>query len=151
MINISEIVKDWKVVDGWKVAPAGLDWIEENSWIKVGENVTIGDDVKIGDWVKISYCVKIGENAQLSPGFRFPEHLYLGPNSKNHVVIGYADGYWKQVCEVDGVAYIGAGCQWFTLSEAKKHWENHRQDRTLTLILLASAFKYADHMGLKYE
>ena len=48
------------------------------------------------------------------------------------------------MANVDGVAYIGAGCRWFTLQDAIKHWEK-REDRVLTRIIIESAIAIANH------
>lgn len=37
MRNLSEIVKAWPVVDGWSVAPEGIDFCEAGTRIKVGD------------------------------------------------------------------------------------------------------------------
>ena len=50
------------------------------------------------------------------------------------------------MANVDGVAYIGAGCRWFTLQDAIKHWEK-REDRVLTRIIIESAIAIAKHKG----
>lgn len=62
--------------------------------------------------------------------------------------IGFADGYGKGLADVDGVAYIGAGCRWFTLAEAHAHWDG-REDRVLTSCLLKAADALAQHYGLR--
>jgi len=40
MRNLSEIVKAWPVVDGWSVAPEGIDFCEAGTRIKVGSHLT---------------------------------------------------------------------------------------------------------------
>jgi hypothetical protein len=49
------------------------------------------------------------------------------------------------------VAYISAGCRWFTLSEAIAHWSNHAKDRRHTVCLLESAKAIATMRGWKWE
>lgn len=49
------------------------------------------------------------------------------------------------------MAWIGAGCRWFTLAEALKHWGAHDEDRSLTLCLMQAAKAVADLRGWKYE
>ena len=118
MINISEIVKTWEVVDGWHIS-AGV------SWCRKGFRVRIGSDVRIGS----GHIVQTG--------------------SRPICTLGLADGYQKSLSAVDGVAYIGAGCRWFTLDDAIKHWSNHDEDRNMTLCLLESAKAVAKLKGLK--
>lgn len=123
MINISKISSTWGITDGWRVAPAGLDWIKE------------GHRIKPGNYCKLGYGCTLGDRC------------ILGDKAKNSVDIGHADGYRKCIASVNGVAYIGAGCRWFTLAEAREHWQNHEQDRALTLCLLESAAAIAKHNG----
>jgi len=51
---------------------------------------------------------------------------------------------------VDGVAYIGAGCQWFTLAAAQRHWAD-RGSRALTRALLLAAAQIARVKGWRME
>jgi hypothetical protein len=48
-------------------------------------------------------------------------------------------GNRKCIAQVNGVAYIGAGCRWFTLSEAIIHWNGKADACELTLCQLESA------------
>ena len=64
--------------------------------------------------------------------------------------LGHADGYGKSLCNKDGVAYIGAGCRWFTLAEALRHWDN-KPDRVETMCLMQSAIFLAGYHGLAFE
>jgi len=70
----------------------------------------------------------------------------VGPRSSDAVDIGWADGYRKCIAQVDGVAYIGAGCRWFTLAQALKHWDN-KPDRVLTMCLMHAAIAIAQSKG----
>ena len=71
----------------------------------------------------------------------------IGEKSSEAIDLGWADGYRKCIAQVDGVAYIGAGCRWFTLANALNHWENHSQDRTTTMCLLMAAISIAEVKG----
>ena len=62
----------------------------------------------------------------------------------------FCDGYHKTLFSVYGVAWILAGCRWFTLADAKKHWGG-RKDRVFTRASLHSAVALAKHFGLKEE
>jgi len=55
------------------------------------------------------------------------------------------------LCAVGDVAYIGAGCRWFTLGEALRHWENHEEDRRATMALMEGAKALATLNNLKWE
>ena len=125
MIYLDEATKDWKTDGTWKIAPAGLDWIEE------GNYVTLGDGVKLGNYVTL------GNGAQIKAG-------------TEAIDLGWADGYRKCIAQVDGVAYIGAGCRWFTLADALKHWDD-KDDRVLTMCLMQSAIYIAGYKGWSHE
>ena len=95
----------------------------------------------------------------ISPGCNFSakgnyvslgDDVSLGDGCKNAVDIGFADGYRKCLAEVNGVAYIGAGCRWFTLADALKHW-GEKEDRKLTMCLMQSAIAIADLNGWKHN
>jgi len=43
--------------------------------------------------------------------------------------LGITDGYRKTLCSVEGSAWIAAGCRWFALKDALRHWRHHREDR----------------------
>ena len=72
--------------------------------------------------------------------------IKLGDNAEDPIDLGFVEGYRKCIANVDGVAYIGAGCRWFTLQEAIRHWEN-RKDRVLTKVLMKYALEIAKHKG----
>jgi uncharacterized protein YjbI with pentapeptide repeats len=60
----------------------------------------------------------------------------------------FSEGYSKTLCDVDGVAWILAGCRWFTLAEARKHWAE-RDDRPITRAMLEGIAAVAKLRGLK--
>jgi hypothetical protein len=61
----------------------------------------------------------------------------------------HVDGWPKTLCAINGVAYILAGCQWFTLADARKHWSK-RPDRTNTLAMLTGIEIVAKQWKLKF-
>ena len=75
----------------------------------------------------------------------------IGDFASEVIDLGSADGYRKCIANVNGVAYIGAGCRWFTLSEAVKHWESHDENRDLTLCLMQSAIHIAGLKGWAFS
>jgi serine acetyltransferase len=92
MLNISDIVKSWKVnAYGWSVAPAGVSWCEEGNKIKVGEGVNIGEGAfidegaSIGEGTSIGACafiaerVSIGAGASIGEGSSIGEDASIGP------------------------------------------------------------------------
>ena len=130
MISLDEVTKDWERDGVWKIAPAGLAWIKDGAHIAIGEGATIGEEARIGAWARI------GEGAR------------IGPKSSDAVDLGWADGYRKCVAQVGGVAYIGAGCRWFTLDSAIAHWAAAPAGtRDLTQCLLQSAIHIAGLRG----
>jgi hypothetical protein len=132
--DIGEITATWKKDEyGWQIAPSNL------TWIKAGARVRVGEGARIDEGAIIAKETRIGERA------------YIGPRACNPVDIGSADGSRKCIAEVDGVAYIGADCWWFTLDDALEHWGNHPEDRTMTLALLESAKAIANLKGWKWS
>ena len=63
-------------------------------------------------------------------------------------VIPQVEGYTKTLAAVDGVAWVLAGCRWFTLAEARLHWAN-RPDRAATYALLEVVAALAKARGLR--
>jgi hypothetical protein len=72
----------------------------------------------------------------------------IGGNSTDAIDLGWADGYRKCICQVKGVAYIGAGCRWFTLDDAMAHWSN-KPDREITMCLMMAALHIVYLRGWK--
>lgn len=126
MIDISEIVATWPVVDGWRISP-GVEWCADGRRVRVGANCKAGDGFVAGD------------------GFR------AGDNARPIAALGIVDGYVKSLCAVGDVAYIGAGCRWMTLADAFRHWSNHDRDRRMTLCLLEAARAMAKLHELREE
>ena len=124
----------WATRDDWSIAPDGLDWINPGSRIICADGASIGNDVCIGNGASVGSYASIGNGAS------------VGPRSSDAVDIGWADGYRKCIAQVDGVAYIGAGCRWLTLAQALKHWDN-KPDRVLTMCLMNSAVAIAQSKG----
>jgi hypothetical protein len=132
--DIGAIAATWeKDKHGWQIAPVGLDWIECGARVFIDEGAIIGAGASIGE------RASIGEGA------------IIGEGASNPVDIGWADGCRKCIAEVDGVAYIGAGCHWFTLDEAVAHWGNHNEDRTMTMALMESAKAIANAKGWQWS
>ena len=141
MFNATEIFKTWEkhpTAEGYRLVPSGT------TWAKTGAGVSLGDDVSLGNDVRLGAGVSLGDDVSLGAG------AVVGANSTEAIDLGFADGYRKTLCCVGGIAYIGAGCRWFTLSEAIKHWGNHNKNRKRTLCLLESAKALADLEGWKY-
>ena len=121
MIEAGKIAALWPKNDyGWSIAPSGLGWIAE------------GARARIGEWARIGEGASIGANASWA------------------LDLGFADGYRKCIANVKGVAYIGAGCRWFTLAEALRHWDN-KPGRIETMCLMQSAIYLAGYHGLVFE
>ena len=142
MISLDEVTKDWERDGVWKIAPAGLAWIKDGAHIAIGERATIGEWARIGERATIGEWARIGEWAAIGEG------AAIGPKSSDAVDLGWADGYRKCVAQVGGVAYIGAGCRWFTLDSAIAHWAAAPAGtRDLTRCLLQSAIHIAGLRG----
>ena len=168
LINISEIAATWPVKAGWKIAPAGLAWIAEGSRIQLGVNCLLdtwcrlGDECVLGNWCRLGDSCRLGDECRLGDGCRlgdscrlgdeccFGDGCVLGKGAADPIDLGFTDGYRKVIAQVQGVAYIGAGCRWFTLEEAQEHWQ-HRGDRALTRCALEAAKAIATAKGWKTQ
>jgi FAD/FMN-containing dehydrogenase len=119
MINISKAVASWPTDSwGWSISP-GVKWCKAGARIIVmGNQATLGDGAIIGE--RATWAIDIGA----------------------------ANGYRVCVAEVNGVAYVGAGCRWFTLSAALKHMQD--DDRIELRCLLESAIAIAGYRGLGF-
>lgn len=117
--------------------------IEKEVWI--GRNTILHSGVVIGP------DCSIGEHCSIDPGTYLGKGVTMGEDAKSPVYLGHTDGYSKIVAEVNGVAYIGAGCRWFPLAEALHHWKNRTEDRALTLCLMEAAIAVAKLRGWNYQ
>ena len=88
------------------------------------------------------------EGASIGERARIGEWARIGEGASDPIDLGSHEGYRKVIAQVDGVAYIGAGCRWFTLTEAASHWEN-RDDRPITKAMLVFAREIARIKGWK--
>ncbi|MDT8328447.1 MAG: hypothetical protein RQ750_13870 [Roseovarius sp.] len=146
--DIGAIVATWdKDESGWQIAPVGLEWIDAGARVSIGPRAFIGEGARIRPRAFIGECVSIGPRARIGQDVSIGEGAVIGEGARNPVDIGWADGYRKCIAEVKGVAYIGAGCRWFTLTAALDHWGNHEEDRTMTLALMESAKAIANANG----
>jgi len=134
MIDIHAASREWKNDGNWVIAPAGLAWIKEGARARIGEWARIGEGASIGEWASIGAQASIGAGAR------------IGDKSSGAIDLGFAEGYRKCIAEVDGVAYIGAGCRWFTLADAIKHW-SLKEGRDITNCLMMSAIHIAAIKG----
>jgi hypothetical protein len=71
----------------------------------------------------------------------------VGDRASDIFDLGYADRYRKVIAQVDGVAYIGAGCRWFTLDDAIAHWQSAGKSRRDTMALMLAAKEIARLRG----
>ena len=145
MIWIEEISRNWKRDGDWRIAPAGLAWIAEGHRIIVGNGTSIGDRASIGNGTRIGNGTSIGDDASIG------DRASIGDDASEVIDLGFVDGYRKCIAGVNGVAYVGAGCRWFTLAEAIKHWESHEKNRDLTLCLMQSAIHIAGLKGWAFS
>ena len=172
MIDISKEVADWPVVGDWSVSP-GVEWCDKGNLVIVGRNCKLGRPGRVGNFFKVGDDFRAGvhfysgDSFRAGKGFRAGDFFWAGvrfyvginfragdyvcsgddfkagDNARFIAALGCVDGYPKSLCAVRDVAYIGAGCRWFTLSEAFEHWEYHDQDRRMTVCLLAAAREMA--------
>jgi len=110
-------------------------------WASIGEGASIGKGASIGEWARI------GERASIGEGARIGERASIGERAREAIDLGSYEGYRKAIAQIDGVAYIGAGCHWFTLEDAKKHWAGRAADRPITQAMLVMASEIARLKG----
>ena len=158
MISLDEATKDWARDGIWKIAPAGLNWIKEGAWARIGEGASIGEGARIGDRASIGEgahigdrahigaWASIGEGARIGDRASIGDRAHIGEGAEESIDLGWADGHRKCIAQVKGVAYIGAGCRWFTLADALKHWGS-KPNRELTMCLMQSAVFIAGYKG----
>ena len=119
------------------------------NWATIGNGATIGDNAKIGHYTKIGYYATIGDGATIGDWAAIGDNAKIGNGTEEFIEIGRADGYIKIICMVKGVAYIGAGCRWFTLAEALIHWKT--PGREMTMCLMQSAIAIATLKGWRFD
>ena len=117
----------------------------------IGQCALIEQDAVIGQCALIEQDAVIGVGASIGQGATIGQGARIERHARWIACVGFADGYYKDLCVVGDVAYIGAGCHWFTLSEALRHWGNHPEERQDTLDLMQAAVAIAKRRGLKLE
>ena len=115
-----------------------------------GWRVLDGKHIKLGAYVKLGIGVKLGNGVKLGDGVKLGNGVTLGIGVTEVIDLGHCEGWRKALACVDGVAYIAAGCRWFTLSEAVRHWAD-RGDRPLTRALMIAAVKIAEIKGWNHH
>ena len=116
------------------------------AWARIGEEARIGAWARIGDRASIGAWAHIGAWASIGDRAIIGEGAHIGEGAEESIDLGWADGYRKCIAQVKGVAYIGAGCRWFTLADALKHWGS-KPNRELTMCLMQSAVFIAGYKG----
>ena len=150
MLDLTALVSNWPINEhGWRVAPADCPHFPPGAWVRVGENCVAGNGFAAGYGFLAGDDFRAGNGFTAGYGFRAGDDFRAGNNAVPIANIGTCDGYAKSLCSVNGVAYIGAGCRWFTLDEAIAHWSNHQSDRSMTLCLMESAKALAKLKGLR--
>ena len=109
-------------------------------------------EIDVSHWAKISiWSIAPAGLDWITEGSRLIVGRYasIGAGSSDAIDIGWADGYRKCIAQVNGIAYIGAGCRWFTLADALAHWSD-KENRKLTMCLMRAAVAIADEKGWKH-
>ena len=98
---ISDIVREWPVIDSWSISP-GVPWCAEGNRVRVCEggmarvietlsigdsvtidtNVVLGMFVKIGDGSTIHQWSRIGDNVSIEPHVTIREHVIIDGHSR---------------------------------------------------------------------
>ena len=128
-------------------------WVSGNASVsgdaRVSGNASVYGDAYVHGNASVYGDASVSGNASVSGGSVSGGSVLSGQHEWI-IKWAYCDGYSKIICEVEGVAMIGAGCRWFTLAEAIEHWNNHSETRDDTVALLEGAKAIADKKGLKY-
>lgn len=141
--------------------------------VKIGRSCMIGSDVYIGTGVHVSSYAAIGRFSSIGPNCEINssigQNTTMNRNTKCSVPIGPSasvrrgivvadlgevDGYRKVLVNCGGVAYISAGCRWFSLNKAIEHWTKSckvGKNRYATLQLMEVAKTIAIHKQLRLE
>ena len=133
------------------------DGVKLGNYVTLGDGVTLGNYVKLGNYVTLGDGVTLGGDVTLGDGVKLGNYVTLGDGVTlgNYVTdvidLGFCEGYRKAIAVVKGVAYIAAGCRWFTLHEAILHWQDRKEDRPITRIMIVSAIKIAKLKGWKLK
>ena len=132
------------------------------NWCRLGDSCRLGDECRLGNscrlgdecvldtWCRLGNSCRLGDECVLDTGCRLGDGCVLDKGAADPIDLGFTDGYRKVIAQVQGVAYIGAGCRWFTLEEAQEHWQ-HRGDRALTRCALEAAKAIATAKGWKTQ
>ena len=157
MINLSTEIASWAIdEDGWSISP-GVEWCTKGHRVRVGVQCTAGDYFTADDYFAVGDHFKAGDHFKSGDCFKSGNYFTAGDcftagdRATGIACLGFADWYWKSLSAVDGVAYIGAGCRWFTLAEAIRHWTNHEEDRRATMALMQAAKALAELHNLRHS
>jgi len=146
-MDIAKIVATWpKDEKGYAISP-GVAWLASGA---IGAKIKIGDGFKAGDGFTAGNWFTAGDGFIAGDGFTAGDGFIAGDDASDSIPLGCTYGYWKQISQVYGVAYIGSGCHWFTLADALKYWAG-KKDRELTMCIMEAAKAIADLKGWKYE
>ena len=117
----------------------------------IGPGAVIGRGAVIGPYAHIGSDAVIGSGTIIERDAVIGPYAVIGPNARWIACVGFADGYYKDLCAVGDVAYVSASCRWFTLGEALRHWGDHEEDRRATMALMEGAKALATLNNLKWE
>ena len=112
--------------------------LRDNSTVKDG--CILGNSTRVGTFAVVGNRVTVGDYQDVSAA------SIIGDDTECFFNIGFADGYMKTLCMVNGIAYISAGCRWMTLADAIVHW-GEKPNREVTSCLLKSAIAIAELRG----
>ena len=129
MQNLSEIVKQWPVVNGWSVAPKAFPFCKKGNRLIV-----------LGNWAKVGNGAKIGNEATIGDAAK------IGDWATDPINLGFADGFSVHLAQVGGVAFIGGGCKWLNIEDAIAYVTG-RPERAEMLDRVLYAATIADRKG----
>lgn len=106
MIDVYEIVKDWKTILNWSIAPAYISWCREGNRVKISEGVQFDYGVHIGNRVVIGTMATLYSNVTVGDGVHIGYNAIIG----NYVKLGNNTSIGRRIILADGI-HIGSDTQ----------------------------------------
>ena len=91
MINISEIVATWPVIDGWSISP-GVGWCEKGNRVVVGDRCVLGYESRIESDVVVGYDTRIGRGLSVGRGVRIGKLCSIGDGAMLYENVSLGNG-----------------------------------------------------------
>ena len=93
MINISEIVATWPVVDGWSISP-GVEWCTKGCKVKAGADCKAGDGFQVGNGFRAGDGFFAGDGFRVGNDFRAGDGFFPGNGFRAGDGFQVGNGFW---------------------------------------------------------